>query len=321
MNNPQVTVIIPTYKRSLYLGRAIESVLSQSYSNIQIIIVDDNNPEDEFRKKTESLMSQYLNNSAVVYLQHEKNKNGAAARNTGIKYSNAEYIAFLDDDDFYKPDKILNQMNVLQRRDETWGGCCCFHSRRYKSYAYAIYSVNKNNTGKYSKEFLIGETSTPSSTLLVRASVFQHIGNFDESFERHQDLEFLMRFYRSYKMKVSCNFDVCMQTEGFRNYPNSQKAFEIKSKFLNTFQEDIGLFDKKEQSLIYKNQWFEVACLFLKDRDLKNAFRLFKKHVFVKGQIKLIDYVRVSFFLITGYFPVIRKITSYILGITLYRNY
>ena len=86
MNNyPLVSIVIPTYSRPLYLKRCIESVLNQTYSNIEIFVVDDNNPDTEFRRDTEKIMSEYLNHKNVTYLQHECNKNGSAARNTGWK--------------------------------------------------------------------------------------------------------------------------------------------------------------------------------------------------------------------------------------------
>ncbi|MEI6865492.1 glycosyltransferase family 2 protein [Flavicella sp.] len=316
-----VDVIIPSYKRPIYLSRAIDSVLSQTYSKVRAIVVDDNNFGDAFREETQKMMQKYIGNPKVIYLKHEVNKNGAAARNTGIRYSKADYIAFLDDDDFYKPDKIRNQVEKISNLDDTWGGVCCFHTRRYKNYTFAIYSVKEKESGNYAFDFLSGITSTPSSTLLVRRSLFNTIGLFDESFVRHQDLEFLMRFYRSYKMAVSPNYDVYMQTEGFRNYPNSKQAFQIKAKFLKTFEVDISSFDMNMQMKIMKNQWFEVACLFLKEKDYKSARDLFNKFIFVEGVIKFKDILRVLFFLISGYFPRFKKITSCFLGLTIYRKY
>ena len=73
MNN-LVTVVIPTYKRPNQLKRAINSCLSQTYSNVEIIIVDDNPPETEYRKATEKVIHIY-NNNKIKYIQHDKNKN------------------------------------------------------------------------------------------------------------------------------------------------------------------------------------------------------------------------------------------------------
>ena len=71
-----VSVIIPTYKRADRLKKTIESVLDQSYPNIEIIVVDDNDSISEYRKKTELIMSEYINASNVKYIKHSKNMNG-----------------------------------------------------------------------------------------------------------------------------------------------------------------------------------------------------------------------------------------------------
>ena len=108
-----VSVIIPTYKRSDMLPRAIASVLNQSYANIEAVVVDDNNPDTEYRKHTEILMMQYEFDKRVKYVKHSKNFNGSVARNTGIKNSDGEIVAFLDDDDTFYPEKIEKQVEYL----------------------------------------------------------------------------------------------------------------------------------------------------------------------------------------------------------------
>lgn len=70
-----VSVIIPTYKRALYITRAINSVLNQTYDECEVIVVDDNTEGTEDRKAVENIMKQYENNSKVIYLQHKVNKN------------------------------------------------------------------------------------------------------------------------------------------------------------------------------------------------------------------------------------------------------
>ncbi|MGX5687382.1 glycosyltransferase family 2 protein [Arcticibacter tournemirensis] len=321
IENRSVDVIIPTYKRASFLDRAIDSVLAQTYRFVNVIVVDDNNQNDEYRLETEKLMLKYSSNSRVTYLKHERNMNGAAARNTGIRYSSADFIAFLDDDDFYLSTKIELQIKELCTKDETWGGCACFHVRRYKKYAYKKFSINENFLGDYCYDFLSGKTSTPSSTLLIKSEVFRSIGLFDETFRRHQDLEFLVRFYQKYKMAVSPHYAVFMQTEGFRNYPKSEIAYEIKNKFLEKYKNEIQRYTLKQQREIYKSQWFEVAVLFLRDRDLVNARRLFSNYIFVKGERSYVDYFRVLFFLIVGYFPNFRKLISILFGLTVYRRF
>ena len=109
-NNSLVSIIIPTYKRPLMLDRAIESALSQTYYNLEIIVVDDNDENSNFRRETELCMAKYKKKKKVRYIKHRKNLGGSLARNTGIKQSNGKYITFLDDDDEYSPDKVEKQI-------------------------------------------------------------------------------------------------------------------------------------------------------------------------------------------------------------------
>ena len=110
-----VSVIIPTYKRPTMLGRAIDSVLNQSYTNTEVVVVDDNSNGDMFRMETIQYMEKYINDYRVKYIKHERNQNGSAARNTGIQNSVGEYIAFLDDDDYFLKNRIKDAMCVLQQ--------------------------------------------------------------------------------------------------------------------------------------------------------------------------------------------------------------
>ncbi len=110
-----VSIVIPTYKRSSYLCNAIESALAQSYSDIEIIIVDDNGLGTEYQKQTEQMIEKYRDDGRIKYLPLEKNSGGAMARNAGINAANGEFIAFLDDDDEYLPEKTEIQVAKMQK--------------------------------------------------------------------------------------------------------------------------------------------------------------------------------------------------------------
>lgn len=105
VNRSLVSVIIPTYKRATTLLDAIRSVLNQTYKNIEIVIVDDNGKGTYEQLETERLLKQYIENQQIIYIVHEYNKNGSAARNTGLMASHGAYINFLDDDDKMYPQK------------------------------------------------------------------------------------------------------------------------------------------------------------------------------------------------------------------------
>jgi len=106
-----VSVIIPTYKRSDTLKRAIDSVCKQTYTNIEIIVVDDNALFPEIRENNRVLLSNYSN---AILVENEVNLGGGLSRNAGIERSNGDFIAFLDDDDEYCPTKIEKQYKLFK---------------------------------------------------------------------------------------------------------------------------------------------------------------------------------------------------------------
>lgn len=110
---PLISVVISTYKREKELIRAIESVLAQTYKNIEIIVVDDNGKNNEFQIKTEKIMRKYSQYRNIKYISNEKNLGGALARNVGIENCNGEYVAFLDDDDQYYENKLKKQIELF----------------------------------------------------------------------------------------------------------------------------------------------------------------------------------------------------------------
>ncbi len=110
---PKVSVVIPTYKRAHFLSRAIDSVLAQTYPNVEVIVVDDNANDAESRESTKQTMRTYENNEKVRYILSSEKLGGGPARNLGIDSADGEYITFLDDDDAYEPPKIEMQLKFM----------------------------------------------------------------------------------------------------------------------------------------------------------------------------------------------------------------
>ena len=125
MDKPLVSVIIPTYSRPEYIVRAIDSVLGQTYKNIEIIVVDDNGIGSCHQIETENVLKDYITQGKITYIRHKTNKNGSAARNTGFRASYGEYINFLDDDDYFLPTKIEKQIEILNSKNAEYGAVCC----------------------------------------------------------------------------------------------------------------------------------------------------------------------------------------------------
>ena len=106
MKMPLISVIVPIYNAEKYIERCVNSILLQTYDNIEVIVVDDNGKGTEHQLLTEKAMEKYADNPKVQYIPHQVNKNGSCARNTGIRSAKGRYILFLDSDDFLAADAL-----------------------------------------------------------------------------------------------------------------------------------------------------------------------------------------------------------------------
>lgn len=181
MMDYKVSVIIPTYKRSEYLQRAIESVLKQIYLNIEIVVVDDNIPGSDFRLKTERTMEKYSNNPQIIYLKNDKNLGGALARNEGIFKATGDYITFLDDDDIYLPNKIELQLKHMVENacDLTFTDVRLHDSSDnlidYREHSYITDFSNEELLKQHIMHHL-----TPTATYMFKKASLLKINGFDD---------------------------------------------------------------------------------------------------------------------------------------------
>lgn len=230
---PLISVVIPTYGARGALEKAVNSALNQTYKNVEIFVVDDNPPESDGRKATEEIMAKFAANPIVKYIRHSENKNGAAARNTGIRESKGEYVAFLDDDDAFLPAKIERQLDFLNRHPE-FDAAYCLASKDGKPLKYYPYEGNP------SLEMLMGKTSMYTPSLLFRKDPLLKIGGFDESFRRHQDYELLLKFFK-HGYRIGCLQELHLElgSNAGENIPHGEKLVELKRKFLEAFADVI----------------------------------------------------------------------------------
>ena len=167
--NQLVSVIITTHNRQELLSRAIESVLLQSYQNIECIVVDDAS-EDGTKEYCESIES--IN---YVRISKDESKGGNYARNLGIKNALGEYIAFLDDDDYWLPEKIEKQINLLIEKQCSL--VFCGRKLEYvKKNAEIFYRDDLPNSkykGDLSTEILMSICTTTSAIFVKRDMLFE----------------------------------------------------------------------------------------------------------------------------------------------------
>ena len=168
----KVSVIIPTYNRANLVGRAIKSVLNQTYKDFELIIVDDSSTDN-----TKDVIRQFQEkDSRIEYIKHHKNKGGSAARNTVIKSSKGEYITFLDSDDEWLCEKLEKQIKLFSIMPTKVGVLYCGYYVFDDNLGIEKY-INCSFEGDVRIELFRGWCpSTP--LLMVRRQCFDAIGFF-----------------------------------------------------------------------------------------------------------------------------------------------
>ena len=296
INKSLVSVIIPTYKRATTLLDTVRSVLNQTYKNIEIIIVDDNGKGTHNQLETEELLKQYIENKQIVYVVHEYNKNGAAARNTGLNVSRGEYINFLDDDDKIFPQKIEEQVQRLLKTDKSIGATYCnseiihFQNITHKTIK------NKSNVtteGNLCREYILGLARFNTSMIMFKREAITNIGGFDESFARHQDYELMIRFFRNYDIVCTSIEPLAIydQTSIRINSPDCKKDFLMKQKLVLNFTEDFEKLGAKNEICHYL--WMRCA---INSALRKNNVFLYKSLTLCReyGDITLKEYLKLA---------------------------
>ncbi|MCR3921549.1 MAG: glycosyltransferase [Firmicutes bacterium] len=280
MDEPLVSVIIPTYKSTITLKDAIDSVLNQVYKNIEIIVIDDNNPNTQERVSTELIINEYRNNDNVNYIQHEKNKNGAAARNTGFNNSNGQYICFLDDDDLFCPDKVKEQVEYLTAHNE------------YQAVYCGRYQWNKvitsNKKGDLSEEILSLSFTPYTSSIMLRRECYIALNGFDENYKRHQDFEFLLRFFELYSIGVIEKPLIKIKGNQINNALHGSELEALKDKFLNQFMSHINRIDREKKGfkkMVLAKHYSALFWNCVKRVRLIIALRVFIKYTQICGFI------------------------------------
>lgn len=273
-----VSVIIPTYKNRGGLIDSIESALSQNYDGlIEVIVVDDNDPRSTFRKHTEELMEQYKDNAKVKYIRHEVNKNGAAARNTGIRAAKGDLIAFLDDDDLFLAGKLSKQVKYLECHKDKSAVYC--HARRGNTIASTAILE-----GDGSRDILLLQSNFFTPSLMFRREALEAINGFDESFRRHQDYELLLRFFAA-GYKIGCIPEVLIEigkNQG-ENIPTGEKVNQLKSYFFEKFKSFIEKEDQKTPGFankVYAKHYAGVFLSHIKHKHFMFAIQTFRHYFF-----------------------------------------
>ncbi|RDZ42289.1 glycosyltransferase family 2 protein [Haloferax sp. Atlit-10N] len=265
---PTVSVIIPTYNRADDIPRAIDSALDQTLSDVEVIVVDDASTDD-----TASVVTAY-DDPRVNYLVHETNQGGSAARNTGIEVATGDYVALLDSDDEWAQTKLERQVETLERRSDEWVAAYCgtvilddADANPLVERVKSVLGTHDSREGAEGGEELIKEIlmenlhTSAGSTLVVESEVVERIGGFDESFDRYQDTEFLIRVLKEGKLAY-------VDEPLLRRYPSGGPSADAvrraNAHFLKTFAEEVVELETRGYDVTGTHQ-YALAAQYLRE--------------------------------------------------------
>jgi len=187
-----VSVVIPTFNRPAMLARAIESVLNQTYTNLEIIVVDDASEGD-----IEAVVRSF-SDERIKLIRHEHNQGGSAARNTGIWHSRGRYIAFLDDDDEWLSQKTEKQLEDLKMKGPGHKVSFCLATYLDESLGKDQWTSGPGWDGNHLREMLSQGLVASTSCALIERDCFEKVGGFRTDLPCYQDWEMWIRLAERY---------------------------------------------------------------------------------------------------------------------------
>ncbi len=281
-----VSCIIPTYKRCDTLIRAVNSVLNQTYPNIEVIVVNDNEPGDGFTVQVKKALEPFSADSRVRLVIQDKHVNGAKARNVGIAAAKGEFVGFLDDDDEWEPLKAEHQVRYLYEHPEI-SACACLCSTYYNG-------VKKMNGAPYNNEnlqfkILLRQVGIGTPAFLGRKECVMNSPMFNPKLLRHQEIQFFVDFLEQYSIGVLNEDLVKIHGDDTTNRPNLDNLIKRKQEWFHEMNRIVNKFSPYNQYRIRCAHVFEILLLAIRQKNIPCILKcVFYVNIFVPAYIDLI---------------------------------
>ncbi len=224
---PLVSVIVPTYNRPDKLVDALRSILNQTYSTFEVIVVNDGGAP------VDGLISFLDSNHQITSIRHGQNRDRSASRNSALKLARGKYVAYLDDDDIFYPDHLGTLVDFLENTGHEVAYCDAYRVHQSKESGRDVITAKDQ---PYSHDFdpddILVSNFIPTLCLMHRRGCLDEVGLFDETLSTHEDWDLWIRLSRKYRFyhikRLTCEFS--WRTDGTST--TSQKPVD----FLRTMQ-------------------------------------------------------------------------------------
>ena len=276
-----VSVIIPTYNRAHLIKRSTMSVLNQTYSNLELIIVDDGSTDN-----TEEVVKS-IDDNRVIYIK-QSNQGACAARNNGIDHAKGEFIAFHDSDDVWHEDKLEKQIKCLRETGADMVYCHVFYVKNSKE---RILSKSRIcNDGFLNMRLPLGISP---QTFLGTKSIFND-EKFDVSMPRYQDFELILRLQKKYKIYCMKGpyVDYYLQNDSISQDADKlvvawKRILQKHPNFMCDYSESLGILGRvmlrnacRSKDEATRKELIRLALVFDESLCMKIRYMIYKIHIF-----------------------------------------
>jgi glycosyltransferase involved in cell wall biosynthesis len=286
-STPYVSIVIPAYKHALFIGEAIKSVLDQSFTGWELLIINDGSPDD-----TKSVVQPFLEDPRIQYIEQE-NKGQAATRNHGIAMARGEYIQLLDDDDLIAPDALQWKLDYLAANPNV---SCIVGGVQYidetGNYLGGLQGLQGQVT--FRRLFKSSAFASPGQALF-RRSCFKDVGLFDADLPGVDDTDFMFRLARSHRIVALQRLALFYRWHGMNASAKKHKmllpAYTVHARYIRIVTPFYARWISRVDSLRGLHRYAGIPTLdYLKegegaDSD-KDQLREYYRDIFVKGMLK-----------------------------------
>lgn len=276
--NPLVSVVIPAYNRATLIGETLESVYGQTYEPLEVIVVDDGSSDS-----LEAALSPYIPRGLRL-IRHEVNKGAPAARNTGIAAARGEFVAFLDSDDLWEPEKTARQVEKMLA--STLDTALVYSGiRKIDQDGRFLGFKTPAKKGEIYLDLLAENWIGSTSTALVRASALAHVGGFDTTLRSRQDLDLWLRLAREFRIDFVDAPLVIYRVHTDRISSNVDSRIQGYESLLSKYRADI-----ESHSAIHADYLYQIGFFYRRKGELSTACALFKQSLALRIRPKTLYY-------------------------------